>query len=162
MSVSNQWVDEDLYIRVVVGNLAGNMVKDMSLWDTMGSVGANPAHDTAKIAENVTVERSKSTTGKCELWGTVMGKDRICVLKEGNQDEPVVYPRVKFELVGCVRMQIEDAPEIRDDINSENLPNTKTRSHRRNYSEPEDDTSIGPNNLPVLMGFEHDSIRIKI
>jgi hypothetical protein len=64
----------------------------------MGSMGTDPAHDTAKVAENVTVERSKSTTRECKLWGTVMRKERGGVLKEGNQDEPVVYPRVRLGL----------------------------------------------------------------
>jgi hypothetical protein len=90
-----------VHIRIVVGDLAGNMVEDMSLRDTIGSMCANPAHNTAKVTEKVTVERSKGTTREGELGGTVMRKERIGVLKEGNQDEPVVYPKVRLRL-GCL------------------------------------------------------------
>jgi hypothetical protein len=59
-------------------------------------------------------------------------------------------------------MQVKNAPQIRDNINCEDLPNTKTRSHSHDSSEPEDYSSVGPHKLPVLMGLKHDSISVEV
>lgn len=64
----------------------------MSLRNAVGSVSTNPSHNTATVTEEVTIEGGKSTSGEGKLGGTVMGKERVGVLEEGDQDKPMVNP----------------------------------------------------------------------
>lgn len=79
-------------LRVVVRNLARNVVQDVSLRNTVGSMCAEPAHNGTQISEEVTVQGGKSATSKGELGGTIMREKRVGVLQEGDQDKPVVDP----------------------------------------------------------------------
>lgn len=79
---------------MVVRNLAGDVVENVSLGDTVSSSGTDPTHDTAEIAKKVTVEGSQSTTGEGELGCTVVGENGVGVLEERDHDEPVVHPAV--------------------------------------------------------------------
>lgn len=67
-------------------------MQDVSLGDPMGCMPAKPAHYTTTIAHELTVKGAESTTGEGKLWGAIMRKKGIRVLKERNQDEPVVNP----------------------------------------------------------------------
>ena len=75
-----------------MGYFAGNMVDNMSLRDTVGSVTADPAHQLAAVAHQAAIERSQSTARECKFWSPVVGEKGICMLQEGNHDQPVVYP----------------------------------------------------------------------
>lgn len=55
-------------------------------------MGTNPGHDLATVTEEMTIESGKSSTLKVELRSTIMGEQGISVLKERDQDEPVVNP----------------------------------------------------------------------
>ena len=79
---------------MVVRNLAVDVVEHMGLRDTVSCGGTDPTHDAAKTTEQVTVKSRQSTTGEGELGGTVVGKERVGVLKEGDENEPVVYPTI--------------------------------------------------------------------
>lgn len=74
-------------------NLARDVVKNVSLGDTVGSMSTNPGEERAEVSQGVTVKGSKSTTGKVELGSTVVGKEGIGVLEESDEDEPVVNPK---------------------------------------------------------------------
>lgn len=78
--------------RMVVRDLARNVMRNMSLGDAMGRTRANPAHDAAEIAKQVPVKSCKGTTLERELGRAVMRKERVGVLQEGDQDKPVVHP----------------------------------------------------------------------
>lgn len=64
----------------------------VSLRNTVCSMSTNPAHNLAAVTEEVTVESGKSTTREGKLGSAVVGEERVCMLKEGNQDKPVVNP----------------------------------------------------------------------
>lgn len=59
-------------------------------------------------------------------------------------------------------VEAKNVPEVRDTINSEDLPSTKAETHRYDSSKPEGYSEVGPRKLPVLMGFEHDSIGVEV
>lgn len=73
-------------------DLARNVVQDMSFRDPVGESRAQPGWDGPQVTEELAVKRRESTTGECELGGTVMGNKRVSVLEECNQDQPVVNP----------------------------------------------------------------------
>ena len=75
-------VEDD--IRIVVGNCAANVVEDMGLRKAIGSVSTNPTREPAAVAEEVTVESCKSTTGKSERSSTIVWEKRISVLEESD------------------------------------------------------------------------------
>lgn len=77
---------------MIVGDLARDVVEDMSLRDTICSMGTDPTHDLATVTEEITVESSKGTTREGELGSTVVRQNGVSVLKEGDQDKPVVNP----------------------------------------------------------------------
>ena len=86
---------------VVVGDLAVDVVEDVSLRDAVGGGGTDPAHEAAKVTEEVAVKSGQSTTGEGELGGTVVGQQGVGVLQESDQDEPMVdpgMPRVNFKI----------------------------------------------------------------
>ena len=82
-----------LHLRVIVGDLADNVVEDVSLRDTVGTSTTDPAHNGAKITEQLAVKSGESTTSECELGGAVVRKKRVGVLQERDQHEPVVHPK---------------------------------------------------------------------
>ena len=61
-------------------NLARNVMQDVCFRYTISGVCANPTHNTSTIAEKVAVQSCKGSAGKVELWGTVMGKERVGML----------------------------------------------------------------------------------
>lgn len=73
-------------------DLAGNVVQDMSLRDTMSCVSPNPSHDLATVTQKTAIERSQSATRECELWRTVVREKGIGMLQERDQYQPVVNP----------------------------------------------------------------------
>ena len=77
---------------IVMRNLAADMVEDVGFGDTVGNSGTDPSSDRAKITEEATVESRESTPGESEFRSTVVGEERVGMLEEGNQNEPVVDP----------------------------------------------------------------------
>jgi hypothetical protein len=79
-------------IRIIVGNLAGNMMENVGLRDTIGGVSTDPTHDLAAVTKKVAVKSSKSSTGESKLGSAVVREERVGVLEEGDQNQPVVDP----------------------------------------------------------------------
>lgn len=73
---------------IVVGDLGRSVVSNMSLADTV----KEPSTDWAK---HVSVNGGKSSSGKSPLFGRVVGQERVGVLQVGDEDEPVVDPKVR-------------------------------------------------------------------
>jgi hypothetical protein len=82
--------------RIVVGNLAGDMMENVSFRDTVCSVSTDPGHDFSAVTEKVPVQSGQGTSGEGELWSTVMGEERVGVLQESDQYQPVVDPRMRL------------------------------------------------------------------
>jgi hypothetical protein len=68
------------------------MMQYMGFGDAIRSMGANPTHNRAAVAQQVTIQGSKGTPGESEFRGTIMRKDRISVLQERDEHQPVVHP----------------------------------------------------------------------
>ena len=75
-------------------NLARKVMHDVGFRDTISGVCANPSHNASTVAKKATVQSGKGSAGKSELWGTVMRKEGIGMLQEGDQHKPVVDPTV--------------------------------------------------------------------
>lgn len=74
-------------------DLAGDVVNDVGLRDSVGGTGADPAGKLAEEAvatHEVAVKGREGTTGEGEGGGLVMRKSGVGVLEESDQDEPVV------------------------------------------------------------------------
>ena len=97
----------------------------MGLRDTVCSMSTDPPHDGAKVAQKVTVEGGKGTTSESEFGSTVVGEQRVGVLQEGNQNQPVVNPK------------------IRDDIYAESLQETIVVDGSKDTTQPEEDAQVG-------------------
>lgn len=79
---------------MVMRDLAGNVVHDVRLGDTMSCVSPDPSHDLATVAQKTAIERSQSATRECELSRTVVRENGIAMLQERDQYQPVVDPEI--------------------------------------------------------------------
>lgn len=77
---------------MIVRNLAADVVSNMSLRDTVSSNGTEPTHELSTVAEELTIQGTKSATGESELGSTVVGKKGVGVLQERDEDKPVIDP----------------------------------------------------------------------
>ena len=80
------------HARVVVRDLAADVVEDVRLGDAVRRDGADPAHEAAKVAEEAAVEGRERAALEGELALAVVRQEGVGVLEEGDQDEPVVDP----------------------------------------------------------------------
>lgn len=76
-------------------DLARNVVGDVRFRDSVCRKGAEPSHEAAKVTKKVAVERGQCTARERELRCAIVGQDGVGVLKEGDQDEPVVDPSLR-------------------------------------------------------------------
>jgi len=129
---------------VVVRDFAGDVMKDVGLRDTVGSMSTNPSHDRATITEEVAVQSSQCTTRESELRSTVVREEGVGMLKECDEDKPVVDP------------------EVRHQVETEHSPEPKCIDRAGQTSEPEDDSYIRQNDRVALVRSEHHSIRVEI
>lgn len=83
---------------MIVGDLAGDVMQNVSLGNSMSSESNDGSHSWAKITEQSTVQGSKSTASEGVSGGAVMGKNGVGVVEEGNEDDPVVYPEVSGQI----------------------------------------------------------------
>jgi len=129
---------------MVVGNLAVNVVGDMSLRDTVRAGGGDPGHGGSEVTEEATIISGQGTTGESELAGTVMRKEGVSVLQESDQYKPVVDP------------------EVRNEVGAEDLEDSKPVDRVVQSSKPEQDANIGYDDLSPLIGGEHWSARVEV
>jgi len=85
-------------LRMIMRNLAGNMVQDVSLRDTIGCMGTDSSHGTSEVTQKAAVESSEGTASKGEFRSTVVGQEGIGVLQEGDENKPVVDPEIGNEI----------------------------------------------------------------
>ena len=79
-------------------DFARNVVSYMGFRDSMRHTSANPTHKRAKVTEQFTIKRCQSTTRECEFLGPIVRQQRVGMLQEGDEDQPVVHP-VRIYLV---------------------------------------------------------------
>lgn len=115
---------------VVVRDLRRDVVGNVCLGNTVENVSANGTQE-------VTINGSKGTTGESPLVGRVVGEGRVGVLKEGDEDEPVINPQVG------------------DTVDGSDLFDTSLRSPEGKSSKDKYDTDVRPDDLPVLVGLEN-------
>jgi len=123
---------------MVVRDLAGDVVGDVGFRDTVGRVGTDPSHDLAAVTKKLTIERGKGTTRESELGSAVVGKERIGVLEESDEDEPVVHP------------------EVRDKVETEDSRESVSVDGISNSSQPKQDANVRKDDLTIVMRLEHD------
>ena len=78
-------------------DLAVHVMKHVRLRDAVCGRGTDPAHDAAKVAEEVAVQSREGAAREGELARTVVWEEGVGVLQERDQDEPVVDPAVSHE-----------------------------------------------------------------
>lgn len=122
---------------VVVGDLGGDVVGNVGLTDTVEDVGANGS-------EEVSVNGGKSSSGESPLVGRVVGKDGVGVLKVGDEDEPVVDPKVGKNVK---TNNLEDGSLV--------CPVAKT-------SHDGSDTNVRPDDVEVVPGLEDDGSWVEV
>ena len=122
---------------VVVGDLGGNVVGNVSLADTVENVRANGSKE-------VSVNGSKSSTGKGPLVGRVVGQDGVGVLEVGDENEPVVNP------------------EVRENVKNEHLGDRTLVSPVAKTSHDGSDTNVGQDDVKVVTGLENDGSGVKV
>jgi hypothetical protein len=146
---------------VVMGNLAMDVVGDVSLRDTVCAGGSDPGHDGSKVTEEVTIKSGQGTTGESELAGTIVRKEGVGMLQESDQYKPVVDPGKTF--VGVTesgdRCYI---PEVRNDIGAQDFKDSKGVDRVVQSSNPEQDANVRDDDLSPLAGGEHWSARAEV
>jgi hypothetical protein len=125
-------------------DLAGDMVQNVCLGDTVCSMSTEPSHQLAAVTEKVAVHGSESTTRESKLGWAVVRKQGVGMLEEGDEDEPVVDPKVGNEIGN-------------QDVGETIIVNTSGNAKR-----PESNTNSGDNDLAVLMWGEHSSVRVEV
>lgn len=77
---------------MIMRNLAGNVVQNMGLCNAVGSVCSDPSHDGPEVAERTAIHGAQCAAREGEFAGAVMREERIGVLEEGHNYEPVIHP----------------------------------------------------------------------
>jgi len=121
-----------------------NVMGNVGLRDTVSGETSNPSHEGTKFTEEITVHGSEGTTRESEFSRTVVRKEGIGMLKESDQHEPVVHP------------------EIRNEIQAENLEEAPGVDTVTDGGQPENNTNIREDDLAPLMFTEDDSFRVKV
>lgn len=74
-------------------NLARDVMEHMRLRNSVRSMGTDPAHDGSTVAKKRAIKSRKSSTGKGELGSAVVRQERVGMLQERDQNEPMVHPK---------------------------------------------------------------------
>jgi hypothetical protein len=122
---------------VVVGNLGGDVVGNVGFTNTVEDVRANGS-------EEVSVNGGKSSTGKGPLVSRVVGQDGVGVLEVGNENEPVVNPKV------------------RNGVKHEHLGNRALVGPVAKTSHDRGDTDVGQDNVKVVTSLEDDGSGVEV
>lgn len=140
---------------MVMGDLAADVMEDVGLGDSVGSMGTNPSHDASAVTEQVSVKGGKSTTSESELGGTVMREEGVGVLQEGDQHKPVVNP-TSCRVSRCILpAMLSYSPEVGKDVDNEDGGETPVADASNETSSPKEDTDVGDHDLVAVMGREH-------
>lgn len=120
------------------------MMKNMSLRNTVGRRLAEPSTNGAKVAEQMTIEGRERSTYKSEFRGAVVREERVRMLQERDQNQPVVHPQIRHE------------------VNTKHVAETARVRPVRKTSDPKEETDIGDEYLEELVGLEERRSRDKI
>jgi hypothetical protein len=123
---------------VIMWNGTAHMMQHMCLRNPMCRMPTQPSHDAPQVAQQIPIKCTQCPPRKRERVRLVMRDERVRVLEEGNEDEPVIDPDVRGE----VDFKRGEEPKVRDRETDE--------------EEPEEDAKIRPEDLGALVGFEDD------
>lgn len=130
--------------RVIVRDLAVDVVQDMGLGDAVRGRGTDPAHEAAEVAKEVAVQGREGTAGEGELGGAIVRESWVGVLQERDQDEPVVNPDVGGDVVAP---SVEEAEVVDRNADGDG---------------PEDDADVRENDLEEVVRRENDRLRVEV
>ena len=133
----------------------------MGLRDTVCSMSTDPPHDGAKVAQKVTVEGGKGTASESEFGSTVVGEERVGVLEESDQHQPVVDPNNNQYNPGNRSYRIE-IPKIRNEVDPEDVQEAPNVDATSDAGEPEQDTNSGDEHLEAVVRHEHGRVGIEV
>lgn len=85
-----------------------------------------------------------------------MGEERVGVLKESNQNEPVVDPVSLVLAKEHPELRHSNSPEVGDEVETEDLGEAFVVRPGDDYAEPDGNTDIRQDDLVVLVRCEHD------
>ena len=69
-----------------MGDLAEEMVRDVSFRNAVSQSCAEPGWNATKVAKKAAVESGEGTASESEFRGPIMGKEGVSMLEECNQD----------------------------------------------------------------------------
>jgi hypothetical protein len=77
---------------MIVRNFTANVVCNVRLGDTVRGPRADPSANRTEFSKKVPVEGRKRSTREGKFGRPVVRKDRVGVLEERDEYQPVVYP----------------------------------------------------------------------
>ena len=125
---------------MVMRDLAVNVVGNVSLRYTMCASCSDPGHDGTKVTKEVAIIGGQSTTGECELAGTIMREEGVSVLQERDHHEPVISPGEG--LAQEPKSGRRYVPKIRNKVGTEDLEETKPIDRVVQSGHPEQDANV--------------------
>ena len=81
---------------------------------------ANPTHKRSEVAKQITIKGCQSTTRECEFLRTIVRQQRIGMLQEGDEHQPVVHPVRKFSVYKD-RELFDGLPEVWHEVQAKHL-----------------------------------------
>lgn len=130
--------------RVIVRDLARDVMQDVRLTDPMSRSSADPTCNGAKVTEKSAIQGSEGTTGEGKLGRAVVGKERVRVLEERDEDEPVVDPKVGNK------------------VGAEDLEEAEVVDCSNDAREPKYNANVGDDDLPILVRGEEGRLGHKV
>jgi hypothetical protein len=127
-----------------VRDLAGDVMQDVGLTDSMSRSSADPTRNGAKVAQKSAIQGSEGTTGEGKLGRAVVWKERVRVLEERDEDEPVVNPKVGNK------------------VGAEDLEEAEVVNCGNDTREPKYDADVGDDDLPILVRGEEGRLWHKV
>lgn len=79
-------------------DLTTDMMQHMRLRNPVRSSRSDPPSNFTQPSKQLSIHRRERTTGERECTLTVVREEGVCVLEEGDEDEPVVDPEVGDEV----------------------------------------------------------------
>jgi len=110
---------------MVMRDLAVDVMGNVSLRDTVGACGSDPGHDGSEATEEVTIVSRQGTAREGELVSTIVREEGVGVLQESDHHEPVVDPGNRHESRSTARLDARHVPEVRNDVGTEDLKESK-------------------------------------
>lgn len=120
------------------------VMEDVSLRDTVRDDATEPSEEWTGSTEKRAVEGGECATLEIECGAAVVREERVCVLEEGDQHEPVVDP------------------EVWESVDADHLQETTSHRPVNKSPDPEQNTNITDDDLVVLVRSKNDRRRLEV